>query len=425
MELEKPKNSEPNNLSSKFSSPQEISISDFSYELPEEKIAQFPLEIRDQSKLLLYKNGNIQSEEFSNLNLFLPEKSLLVFNNSKVIQARLLFKSSSGAQIEIFCLEPHFNENTFVDGQADWKCFVGKAKKWKVPILSNEVLYEGKSVILTAKQLFTEKDYFIIRFEWKPLELEFDAILGIMGFLPLPPYMNRDATEEDKKRYQTIYAKYDGSVAAPTAGLHFTANVFVKLATKNIKSAFVTLHVGAGTFKPVKSKTMADHPMHDERVVVSKQTIEFLLDHLENITAVGTTSMRTLESLYWLGVKINSEGETQKNQFIIDQWFPYQNQEIKEIHPKIALQSILKYLETKNLIEISFRTFILIAPGYPFKIVNRLITNFHQPESTLILLVAAFIGEDWRKVYQFALNQDYRFLSYGDSSLLFRNDPNQ
>lgn len=425
MELEKPKNSEPNNLSTKLSSPQEISIADFSYELLEEKIAQFPLKIRDQSKLLVYRGRNIQSEEFSNLNLFLPEKSLLVFNNSKVIQARLLFKTSSGAQVEIFCLEPHFNENTFEDGKADWKCFVGKAKKWKDPVLSNEVIYEGKSVILTAKQLFTEKDYFVIRFEWKPIELEFDAILGIMGFLPLPPYMNRDATEEDKKRYQTIYAKYDGSVAAPTAGLHFTDNVFEKLATKNIESAFVTLHVGAGTFKPVKSKTMADHPMHDERVVVSKQTIELLLTHFENITAVGTTSMRTLESLYWLGVKLATLEDTINNQFIIEQWFPYENQEIQALDPKIALQSILKYLENKNLEQISFRTFILIAPGYPFKIVNRLITNFHQPESTLILLVAAFIGEDWKKVYQFALNQDYRFLSYGDSSLLFRNEPNQ
>jgi S-adenosylmethionine:tRNA ribosyltransferase-isomerase len=304
-----------------------------------------------------------------------------------------------------------------------WKCFVGNAKRWKITQLVTDGIFEGKPIQLFAKQVLSQQDYFIIQFEWQPADLSFDEILGVLGFLPLPPYMNRAATDEDKLRYQTIYARFDGSVAAPTAGLHFTDRVLDGLAKKEIHIEFVTLHVGAGTFKPVKSDTMAGYAMHDERVIVSKQTIQQLLSYTESITAVGTTSLRTLESLYWLGVKLSLNKNLKQEELLIEQWYPYQflNHENLSL-PLHPLTSVLDYLERNGLDHLAFRTFIIIVPGYSFQMVRRLITNFHQPESTLILLVAAFIGENWRKVYQYALDHQYRFLSYGDSSLLFRNE---
>ncbi len=409
--------------------PKKISIQDYTYHLPEERIAKYPLAERDASKLLIYKDGLINEDKYKNVAAYIPEDSLLVFNNTKVVEARLLFQKPSGGVIEIFCLEPHeqYPDITTAMLQKEkvwWNCLVGGASKWKPgQVLEKRIRAAEKEILLTASYIEKKTGSFTIELSWSPSSLSFAEVLHHFGAIPLPPYIKRAVEESDKERYQTVYAHFEGSVAAPTAGLHFTEAVFNELERKNIKKDFVTLHVGAGTFKPVKSDTMEEHEMHAEWMDVSRKTIQNLLDNLDqNIIVVGTTSLRTIESLYWLGAKsiINPYS------LQLSQWEPYEltkhNVPVKE-----ALHALLKWMDDNKLERLVTKTQILIAPGYSFKIIDALITNFHQPQSTLLLLVAALIGDDqpsghvgWKKVYDYALNNDFRFLSYGDGSLLWK-----
>lgn len=412
---------------------QDISIVDYTYHLPDEKIAKYPLDERDASKLLIYQNGHIQKSTYQHIADFTPDNSLLIFNNTKVVEARLLFQKPSGSTIEIFCLEPH---EQYLDittamrqqGKVWWKCLVGGASKWKPgQVLSKEILQDGKTIILEASFIAKNEDAFIIEMQWKPAHLSFAEILHFTGAIPLPPYIKRLPEETDKERYQTVYAKTDGSVAAPTAGLHFTNHIFGNLRQKNIEADYITLHVGAGTFMPVKTATIGEHEMHTEWVDIHRSTIEKLLSRTNRtIIAVGTTSLRTIESLYWLGLQDEFQLEKisspdQNSGLLVTQWEPYVKRE-EEISVTQSLQNILNWMDSRNRQHIIFKTQILIVPGYPFKIATGLVTNFHQPQSTLLLLVAAFIGEDWRKVYSYALANEFRFLSYGDGSLLWRKD---
>ena len=398
-----------------------ISIKDYNYDLPNERIAKYPLYERDLSKLLVYKNQRILESQYQFIDEYLPENSLLFFNNTKVIPARLFFKTSSQKDIEIFCLEP-ISQSTDVyssmlkQGNSTWKCLVGGASKWK-----EQLVYLNTSDLQIKAEIKERLNgTFVLEFTWEPASKSFAEILQIAGAIPIPPYLKRDTEDIDLERYQTIYAQKEGSVAAPTAGLHFTERVFEKLKNKNIVPSYITLHVGAGTFKPVKSDTMADHDMHGEYIDVSLETLESLYHHIDKtILAVGTTSMRTLESLFWIGDLISKQPDINQQELHIDQWYPYSNAYIR-LTAKETIFNIIDYLKKNQLKTLFAKTSILIAPGYQFKIVNALVTNFHQPESSLILLVAAFIGEDWRKVYQYALDNNYRFLSYGDGSLLFR-----
>ena len=399
----------------------QISIKDYHYDLPFERIAKYPLSERDLSKLLVYKNQSIIESKYNSIQDFLPSDSLLFFNNTKVIPARLFFKTSLGKNIEVFCLEP-ISKNADVYScmlqkeSAQWKCMVGGAAKWKEQFVYLHV----SNLILKAEIKEREQGTFILDFTWQPSELSFAEVLQIAGAIPIPPYLKRETESIDLERYQTIYADKEGSVAAPTAGLHFTDNVFLKLKTKGIEPTYLTLHVGAGTFKPVKSETLADHEMHGEYIDVSLTTLEFLYQNIDKlVTAVGTTSMRTLESLFWIGQKIAQQPSIKPNELLVDQWQPYSASN-KQMSAKESLKYIIEFLYQHQLKSLYAKTSIIIAPGYEFKIVNALVTNFHQPESTLILLIAAFIGEDWRKVYQYALEHDFRFLSYGDGSVLFR-----
>ena len=414
--------------------PRKLSIKDFSYSLPEVRIAKYPLAERDSSKLLIYKEGEITEEAYRNISHHIPENSLLVFNNTKVVEARLLFQKSTGGVIEIFCLEPHENPSlpsrgrdedpvhrAFLQkGKVVWQCLVGGVSKWKQgQVLEKEIRFDDKKILLRANYIEKIKDSFIIELSWTAAELSFAEILHHAGAIPLPPYIKRAVEKSDAERYQTIYAHFDGSVAAPTAGLHFTEMIFKKLIEKSIHTDFLTLHVGAGTFKPVKSGTMQEHTMHAEWIDISKATIENILQNLDNkIIAVGTTSLRTIESLYWLGVKNSVVGS--QNSVEILQWEAYELA-CENYTPEDALKSLLRWMEKNKMERLVTKTQILIAPGYSFKIVKGLITNFHQPQSTLLLLVAALIGTDWKKVYDYALHNDFRFLSYGDGSLLWVN----
>lgn len=399
--------------------PKYLSIKDFTYHLPEEKIAFHPLAERDSSKLLIYKNGIITESIYRNLADFIPENSLLIFNNTKVVEARLIFQKSSGGVIEIFCLEPHeqYPDITTAMMQPEkvlWKCLIGGASKWK----HGQVL-ERKIADLNLQCRFIEKrtDCFVVEISWNT-NLSFAEVLHKGGAIPLPPYIKRKAELEDLERYQTVYAKFDGSVAAPTAGLHFTPVVFEELEKKNIQTDFVTLHVGAGTFKPVKAEVMEEHEMHAEFFEVSKETIKHLLENLDKtIVAVGTTSLRTIESLYWFGLKCKDSGFRIQDSEVL-QWDPYET-DSENISTQVALNSLLEWMKKNKLNKLITKTQIIIAPGYKPKIAKALITNFHQPQSTLLLLVAALIGDDWRIVYDFALENDFRFLSYGDGSLIF------
>ena len=408
--------------------PKHISIQDYTYDLPDERVAKYPLEKRDESKLLVYRNGNINHTIFSNIADHLPSQSLLVFNNSKVVEARLLFQKATGGVIEIFTLEPHeqyadITTAMNTTGSILYKCLVGGAGKWKRHmVLTKTVSYENALINLSATIVDRRPDCFVIKLEWTPNDLPFASLLHAAGQIPIPPYLHRDADNTDTERYQTIYAAADGSVAAPTAGLHFTPAVMQTLADKNIVQAFVTLHVGAGTFMPVKSATMQDHHMHAEFIDVDIELIKKLLQH-DTIIPVGTTSMRTLESLYWIGLKALHNPDISLQEIGIQQWDVYEEAEINAENAaskNTALLALLHWLESRNLKRLIVKTQILIAPGYQFKIANALITNFHQPQSTLLLLVSAFIGDDWKKVYQYAMENDFRFLSYGDSNLLFR-----
>ena len=405
--------------------PKNLSITDFTYDLPAEKIARYPLIERDNSKLLLYKSGSIASSVYKNIAECIPEESLLVFNNTKVVEARLLFQKPTGGVIEIFCLEPadQYTDITTAmlqKGKVQWKCLVGGAAKWKHGMKLQKTIEEnGQTFILEASIAGRLADTFIIELSWRPPLLSFAELLHLAGFIPLPPYLHREVEEDDKKRYQTIYARHDGSVAAPTAGLHFTETVFKNLAEKNIQKTFVTLHVGAGTFKPVKANTMDGHEMHEEYIDVSTEVIIDLLNHLsKTIIAVGTTSLRTMESLYWMGVKVINEPTITVEKIAIKQWEPYEI-EHRHIAPKQALSSLLDWMAKNELRRLLTKTQILIAPGYQLKIANGIITNFHQPQSTLLLLIAAIVGDYWKTIYQYALDNEFRFLSYGDGCLLW------
>ncbi len=401
----------------------EISIVDYTYQLPEEKIAAYPLAQRDESKLLLYKNGRIEEDIFKNLSNHIAAKSLMVFNNTKVIHARLHFQKESGASIEVFCLEPakgsHEQALQSIE-YCQWQCLLGNVKRWKGETLTKKLLVNGQEIILSATLITKDGPYGIVNFEWDQANIHFGQLLQEAGELPIPPYLNRKTEAKDEEVYQTQYAKFEGSVAAPTAGLHFTDASLAQLRKAQINLAELTLHVGAGTFLPVKAENLAGHTMHRESVLLPKHCLEKIIDQIKNkqaTIAVGTTSLRTLESLYWQGVKVMSQGAT--SEVNVWQWDPYElPQDISVI---AALEALLKRLELEQGQFIFGSTQILIAPGYRFKIVDALVTNFHQPNSTLLLLVAAFIGEDWKKVYQYALENNFRFLSFGDSSLLFRN----
>lgn len=405
--------------------PKRLFIKDFIYNLPEEKIAKYPLAERDESKLLIYKNGSITTDIYYNLEAHTPASSLLVFNNTKVVEARLLFKKSTGTVIELFCLEPgdqypDITTAMLQKKKVTWKCLVGGAKKWKGEPLIMKLEIDEKIIELAAKKNDKLNDYFLIEFSWNDEQLSFAEILHFAGSTPLPPYLNRDAEEADKERYQTIYAKHDGSVAAPTAGLHFTERLFEKLSAKNIKTDFVTLHVGAGTFKPVKSETMQEHEMHTEFIEVRKDLIENLLMHLDKtIIAVGTTSLRTMESLYWLGVKTIIDPDILLPELQVLQWDAY-DLTSENTSTEQALQALLQWMNKHNCEVLITKTQIIIAPGYNLKVAHALITNFHQPQSTLLLLVAALVFDDWRKIYDYALANNFRFLSYGDGSLIWK-----
>lgn len=405
--------------------PKELSILDYTYPLTEERIAAFPLAERDASKLLIYDQGNISTDTYRQLADHIPADSLLVFNNTKVVEARLLFQKSTGGVIEVFCLEPHeqyadITRAMLQTGKVYWQCLVGGASKWKPgQVLEKTISYHNSEITLQAAYIEKRSGCFIIELSWTPSSMSFAELLHAAGAIPLPPYIKRKAEDSDTERYQTVYAKHDGSVAAPTAGLHFTETIFNSFREKNIRHDYVTLHVGAGTFKPVKAAKMEEHDMHAEWIDVSQELIGQLLRSLNgNILAVGTTSLRTLESLYWIGRKAVS-GELRATSMEITQWEVYEEKG-KEIPAQEALSALLEWMKANNMIRLVTRTQILIAPGYQFRIINGLITNFHQPQSTLLLLVAALIGEDWRKVYEYALKNDFRFLSYGDGSLLWK-----
>lgn len=407
--------------------PKDLSIQDFSYDLPDERIARYPVEERDLSKLLIYQNASITTDVYRSLPELLPPDTLLIFNNTKVVEARLHFYKPTGGAIEIFCLEP---DDRYADvttammqkQQVYWKCLVGGAKKWKEGQLTLSFNWKDQQVQVFAEKVVVQSDAFIILFQWSEAHLSFADILHHAGNLPLPPYMDRDVEDADKERYQTVYAKYDGSVAAPTAGLHFTTPLLTRLAEKNIHSEFVTLHVGAGTFKPVKASIMQDHDMHAEYIDVSIESIETIRKSLSHhIITVGTTSLRTVESLYWLGKKIIDQPSIPIQELIVDQWYPYDHTGVLPT-PDIALFALENYLRERKLYRLITKTSIIIAPGYTFKIMKALITNFHQPQSTLLLLVAAITGSNWRTIYRYALDHDFRFLSYGDGSMLWKQD---
>ncbi len=403
----------------------EIRIEDFDYALPDERIAKYPLEERDSSNLLYWRNGTIEKMHFYDLPDLLSREHLLIYNNTKVIQARLHFQKETGATIEIFCLEPHspadynlvFQENK----SCVWKCLVGNSKKWKEGALKQtlsirNILFELRAVRIESAN---EGMSHLVRFEWDNEDILFSDILSHFGELPIPPYLNRATEEKDKETYQTVYSKIDGSVAAPTAGLHFTKDVLRRLALNGVREDEVTLHVGAGTFQPVKSEEIGDHPMHREIISVSKRVIENLIASEGHIVAVGTTSVRTLESLYYLGCRIARNPENPD--LMVEQWEPYEND--YTLTTAEALQTIVDYLNRNHLAAINAATRIMIVPSFQFRVVNKIITNFHQPKSTLLLLISAFVGIDrWRAIYEFAMANDFRFLSYGDSSLLVRSE---
>ncbi len=395
----------------------DISISDYTYQLPNERIAKYPLTNRDESKLLIYKHRQIKKGAFIDILDELPPKAMLAFNNTKVIRARLRFKKATGAQIEIFCLEPlQPNEVQMAfdnRGETSWKCIVGNARKWK-----NEPLLQTLSIDENDIELRVDKgerlgDAYSIRFSWNNSHISFAEIIEHIGLTPIPPYLNRETEDIDKDRYQTVYSEHQGSVAAPTAGLHFTKNILDKLQQKEHALLNVTLHVGAGTFKPVKSELIAGHDMHTEHFVLERTALKQLISNKEQLIAVGTTSVRTLESIYWYGVRLLSGMSIEDG---IEQWDPYNLD--NSYTTKEALAALLNYMEQNKLAYLSGKTAIIIVPGYSFKLINGLVTNFHQPQSTLLLLIGAIVGQQWKEIYNYALDNDFRFLSYGDSSLL-------
>ena len=401
---------------------QKININDYSYALPDERIAKFPLPHRDESKLLLYRGGTVSESVFKHIADYLPKGALVVFNNTRVIQARLLFRRTTGARIEVFCLdpqEPHDYESIFLQTKTcSWICLVGNAKKWKEPVLSREIYVGGRQVVLTAERTESHGETHVIRFRWSG-GCSFAEVLDAAGELPIPPYLHRKTQESDLKTYQTVYSKVKGSVAAPTAGLHFTPEVLAELDSRGFAREELTLHVGAGTFKPVKSETIGGHEMHTEYISVRRSTIEHIMRHEGDIIAVGTTSVRTLESLYYIGVTLAAQPEASAGGLVVSQWMPYEEKN-NRLSTAEALQNILDHLDRHRLDTLITATQIIIAPGYTFKVVSGIVTNFHQPGSTLLLLISAFVDGDWKKIYDYALSHGFRFLSYGDSSLLLK-----
>ena len=399
----------------------EIRIEDYNYTLPDERIAKYPLPQRDSSKLLIYKNENVSESSFSLISSQLPENSLMIFNDTKVVPARLHFQRSTGAHIEIFCLEPVLPEEYVSSFAATvkcrWKCIVGNVKRWKNDTLSlYNPLSEGEIQIMNLKADLIERvgETSIVEFSWDN-KAPFSKVLEVCGSIPIPPYLNRDTEQVDLERYQTLYARFRGSVAAPTAGLHFTDVVLESIRKKNIITDTVCLHVGAGTFLPVKSSLVSEHTMHREPFVVTLSLLERLLENKGKVVAVGTTSVRTLESLYYIGVSCIETGHPSD----VDQWDPYSRD--YEYSLEQSINAIIQYLKDNNKSELSLGTRIIIVPGFRFRVVDVLVTNFHQPQSTLLLLISAFVGGNWKKIYDYALGHDFRFLSYGDSSVLFRN----
>ena len=400
---------------------QQIRIEEYDYPLPDERIAKFPLAKRDESKLLLYKDGQVSESVFKHIADYLPVGSLLVYNNTRVIQARLLFQKATGARIEVFCLEPaEPHDYALIFQQTErcsWICLVGNLKKWKDGLLTKKVTIQGEEVILSAEKKESHGDSHRIEFTWNNPKYTFADLLDAAGVLPIPPYLHRETEKSDLVTYQTVYSKIKGSVAAPTAGLHFTPEVLADVDTHGIGREEVTLHVGAGTFKPVKSETIEGHEMHTEFISVRRSSIERIQKNLGKIIAVGTTSVRTLESLYYIGVKLASHPDATSEELVVNQWMPYEA-ENNRIPVAEALQHILDYLDRHQADKLVTATQIIIAPGYQFKVVRGIITNFHQPKSTLLLLISAFVKGNWRTIYDYALSHDFRFLSYGDSSLL-------
>ena len=396
-----------------------IEIAEYDYPLPDERIAKYPLKERDSSKLLIYNKGVVEQDVFCNLAEHLPADSLMIFNNTKVIQARLRFRKETGAQIEVFCLEPESpNDYALVFQQTEscvWQALVGNSNRWKGGLLSQVVQVAGQKVTLTAERLSAPSQVNSVRFCWTG-GVTFAELLESVGELPIPPYLNRKTEEDDKKTYQTVYSKVKGSVAAPTAGLHFTPSVFDALRSKGVDCEEVTLHVGAGTFKPVKSDLIADHEMHEEYIEVSRELLGRIIAADASVIAVGTTSVRTIESLYFLGEMVAEDKSVDPETLCVNQWTPYEREHT--IGAVDALQALCDYMDERGLNKIHSHTRIMIAPGYKYRIVKMIVTNFHQPKSTLLLLVSAFVKGDWKKIYDYALANDFRFLSYGDSSLL-------
>ena len=420
---------------------QNISIEDYNYPLPDERIAKYPLSERDASKLLVLKNSEITSSHFKNISEFLPKDSLLIFNETKVVRARLQFTMERGAAIEIFCLEPITGNGDYQlafssSSPSKWRCLVGNSRRWKNDKLTMEVdvrlqdhkttrLQEanskqqtanGQKATLYAERLEKNDNYSVVEFSWEPAELSFAEILEAAGEIPLPPYLHREAEASDRERYQTVFAKHEGSVAAPTAGLHFTTKLIDELKNEGVTFEEVTLHVGAGTFRPVSSEKIGEHEMHSETIAVRKSCIANLIKNInKTIIPVGTTSMRTIESLYWMGVMLIEEGLEERN-IHLNQWFPYKERESLPSAEE-SLSAILRYMEMFHIEVFHASTALMIAPSCKINITKALITNFHQPKSTLLLLVSALIGNKWKDVYQYALDNDFRFLSYGDSCL--------
>ena len=417
-----------------------IKISDYNYDLPDERIAKFPIAQRDHSKLLVYKHGEVSDDVFHHLPTYLPQGALMIFNNTKVIQARLHFRKETGALIEVFLMEPaeptDYELMFQTTGHCSWLCMIGNLKKWKEGSLKRDFEIKGNKLTLSATMrrgdaLGSEAQEMVAKgggtnywvdFDWDNDKVSFAEILEAVGELPIPPYLNRKTEESDKTTYQTVYSKIKGSVAAPTAGLHFTDAVLKDLDAHGIDREEVTLHVGAGTFKPVKSLEIEGHQMHTEYIVVHHRSLEKLIKHECRVIAVGTTSVRTIESLYYMGVHLLKHPEANEEDLHVNQWDPYELSDdgnlVDGITPMQAIQAIIDYLDRNGLEALHSSTQIIIAPGYQYKIVKMLVTNFHQPQSTLLLLVSAFLKGDWRKVYDYALSHDFRFLSYGDSSLL-------
>ena len=400
----------------------DIHISEYNYELPDERIAKFPKAERDHSKLLVYNKGEVGEDIFYNLPNYLPQGALMVYNNTKVIQARLHFRKETGALIEIFLLEPaepaDYEQMFQQTRRCSWLCLVGNQKKWKEGTLTRELRVKNEEVRVSATRRGEHGTSQWIDFEWDNERVNFAEILDEMGELPIPPYLNRETQESDKTTYQTVYSKIKGSVAAPTAGLHFTERVLSDIDARGIEREEVTLHVGAGTFKPVKSDTIGEHPMHTEYIAVRRHTLERLLAHNCQVVAVGTTSVRTLESLYYMGLKVVQNPDIREEELHVNQWEPYEEGRCKMEDVRSVIQALLDWMIRKELTVLHSSTQIIIAPGYTYHIVKMLITNFHQPQSTLLLLVSAFVKGDWHKIYDYALAHDFRFLSYGDSSLL-------